>query len=121
MREPMNDGRPIFIQIAERIENDILDGSLKESAQVPSTNQFAAYYQINPATAAKGVNRLVQEGILFKKRGIGMFVAEHAHEKLMKKRRKTFFNDYVVTLLREAKKLNLSKETLIRMIEDEHQ
>jgi DNA-binding transcriptional regulator YhcF (GntR family) len=118
MHEPMNDGRPIFVQIAEHIENDILEGSLQESEQVPSTNQFAAFYKINPATAAKGVNVLVNEGILYKKRGIGMFVAEHAREKLIEKRKKTFFKDYVTAMLREAEKLHIEKETLIQMIED---
>lgn len=67
---------PIVIQIAEKIENDIIDGTLPEETQVPPTNQFAAFYQINPATAAKGVNQLVDQGILYKKRGIGMFVKE---------------------------------------------
>jgi DNA-binding transcriptional regulator YhcF (GntR family) len=118
MHEPMNDGRPIFVQIAEHIENEILEGSLAELGQVPSTNQFAAFYKINPATAAKGVNVLVNEGILFKKRGIGMFVAEHAREKLIEKRKRTFFKDYVAAMLREAEKLDITKEALIHMIED---
>lgn len=118
MHEPMNDGRPIFVQIAEHIENEILEGSLAELGQVPSTNQFAAFYKINPATAAKGVNVLVNEGILFKKRGIGMFVVEHAREKLIEKRKRTFFKDYVAAMLREAEKLDITKEALIHMIED---
>ena len=71
----MDEGRPIFVQIAEQIENDIIGGVLPEEAQIPSTNEFAAFYRINPATAGKGVNLLVDEGILYKKRGIGMFVA----------------------------------------------
>src|ERR1700710_2074877 len=78
----MDDSRPIFLQIAEAIENDILAGNLAEEAQVPSTNEFAAFYRINPATAGKGVNLLVDEGILYKKRGIGMFVATGAKERL---------------------------------------
>ncbi|AIQ64237.1 GntR family transcriptional regulator [Paenibacillus stellifer] len=112
----MDDSRPIFLQISEKIENDILEMRLPEESQVPSTNQFAALYQINPATAAKGVNVLVDEGILYKKRGIGMFVAEGAREKLMEKRREHFYEQYVVALLQEAKKLGISVEQVTAMI-----
>ena len=72
----MDESRPIFQQIAEQIENDIISGVLPEETQVPSTNEFAAFHRINPATAGKGVNLLVDAGILYKKRGIGMFVAD---------------------------------------------
>lgn len=114
----LDDGRPIFQQIAERIEDDIIEQRQPEGSQIPSTNQFAAFYKINPATAAKGVNLLVEEGILYKKRGIGMFVAPGAREKLIKKRKARFFADYVVTLLREAEKLGITKEQLIAMIQE---
>src|ERR1700709_2383242 len=105
----MDDSRPIFLQIAEAIENDILAGNLAEEAQVPSTNEFAAYYRINPATAGKGVNLLVDEGILYKKRGIGMFVATGSHARLVKKRRDQFETEYVKPLIAEAAKLGLSR------------
>ncbi|MBE3558523.1 MAG: GntR family transcriptional regulator [Ktedonobacteraceae bacterium] len=74
MGHVIDDSRPIFVQIAERIENDIINGEIPEETQVPSTNQFASFYHINPATAAKGINLLVDQGILYKKRGLGMFV-----------------------------------------------
>lgn len=112
----MDDSRPIFVQIAERIEDDIIAGSLPEESQVPSTNQFAAYYQINPATAAKGVNLLVDEGILYKKRGIGMFVSTGARAKLVEKRKEQFFEQYVVAIVREARKLGISVDQLTDMI-----
>lgn len=118
----IDDTRPIFVQIAERIENDILDGRLEEEAQVPSTNQFASLYQINPATAAKGVNLLVDQGILYKRRGVGMFVAEGARERLRYKRREQFFEQYVITMLREARKLDITLEQLTEMLyRGEHQ
>ena len=79
----MDDSRPLFLQIAEQIENDIIDGALPEESQVPSTNEFAAFHRINPATAGKGVNLLVDDGVLYKKRGIGMFVAEGARDRLV--------------------------------------
>jgi len=112
----VDDGRPIFLQIAERIENDIIEGILAEEAQVPSTNQFAAFYQINPATAAKGVNLLVDQGILYKRRGIGMFVATGARAKLVENRKEQFYEQYIVTMIREAGKLGITTEQLAEMI-----
>lgn len=116
MKNLIDDGRPIFIQIAERIEDDIIEGGLPEESQVPSTNQFAAFYKINPATAAKGVNLLVDNGILYKKRGIGMFVADGALGKVMEKRKEQFFEQYVVTMIQEAEKLGITAEQLTDMI-----
>lgn len=113
----IDENRPIFLQIAERIEEDILAGRLAEEEQVPSTNQFATLYQINPATAAKGVNLLVDQGILYKKRGVGMFVAAGSRERLMEKRRELFFERYVVALLREAKRLGIEEDQVIAMIQ----
>jgi len=115
----IDDGKPIFQQIAERIEDDIIERALEEESQVPSTNQFAAFYQINPATAAKGVNLLVEQGILYKKRGIGMFVAAGARQALIEKRKEQFYEQFVVAMLREASKLDIGREELIQMIRRE--
>ncbi|WP_068776012.1 GntR family transcriptional regulator [Paenibacillus sp. FJAT-26967] len=112
----IDDSRPIFVQIAEKIEDDIMEERLPEETQVPSTNQFAAYYHINPATAAKGVNLLVDQGILYKKRGIGMFVAEGARTVLMEKRKTEFYEQYVITMIREAEKLGITTDQLTDMI-----
>jgi DNA-binding transcriptional regulator YhcF (GntR family) len=116
MKQLIDEGRPIFLQISERIEDDIIEGGLPEESQVPSTNQFAAFYKINPATAAKGVNLLVDEGILYKKRGIGMFVAEGAREKVINKRKEQFFEQYVTTMIHEAKKLGITVDHLTDMV-----
>jgi DNA-binding transcriptional regulator YhcF (GntR family) len=113
----IDENRPIFLQIAERIEEDILAGRLAEEEQVPSTNQFAALYQINPATAAKGVNLLVDQGILYKKRGLGMYVASGARAKLLEKRREQFFEQYVVPMLQEAEKLGITTQQLTEMVQ----
>jgi DNA-binding transcriptional regulator YhcF (GntR family) len=113
----IDENRPIFVQIAERIENDIIAGELPEESQVPSTNQFASFYQINPATAAKGVNLLVDQGILYKKRGLGMYVAPGARARLLEKRREQFYEQYVVTMIREAEKLGITQEQLADMIQ----
>jgi GntR family transcriptional regulator len=112
----MDDVRPIFLQIAEQIENDIIGGQLAEETQVPSTNEFAAFHRINPATAAKGVNLLVDGGILYKKRGIGMFVAEGARATLVARRRERFQSEYVAPLLAEADKLGIPREQVADMV-----
>jgi len=114
----IDEGKPIFLQIAEQIENDIIDGTLAEESQVPSTNEFAAFHRINPATAGKGVNLLVDEGVLYKKRGIGMFVATGAREQLKTKRRTQFVDDFVRPLLTEAEKLGIDPQTLNGLIAD---
>ena len=116
MQELLNQEKSIYLQIKEMIERDILRDILLEEERVPSTNELAKLYAINPATAAKGVNLLVDEGILYKKRGIGMFVASGAKEAIRKKRREHFFEDYVKAMLAEAANLGISKEELIEMI-----
>lgn len=112
----MDDSRPIFQQIAEQIENDIISGALPEETQVPSTNEFAAYLRINPATAGKGVNLLVDTGILYKKRGIGMFVAAGARARLVAERRDQFRQQYLTPLLAEAAKLGIDRDQLAAML-----
>jgi len=108
---------PIYQQIAEKIKDDILSGALGEDEQVMSTNQFAAYYQVNPATVAKGFQLLVAEGILYKKRGLGMFVRPGAREQLRARRRERFFQDVVDPMLREARQIGISIEDLIAYIQ----
>ena len=116
MQELLNQEKSIYLQIKEMIEQDILRDILLEEERVPSTNELAKLYAINPATAAKGVNLLVDEGILYKKRGIDMFVATGAKEAIRKKRREHFFENYVKGMLTEAANLGISKEELIEMI-----
>lgn len=112
----VDESRPIFIQIAEQIESDILSGALPEDSQVPSTNEYAAFHRINPATAGKGVNVLVDAGILYKKRGIGMFVAPGARARITAARRGTFLAEFIQPLLGEAHNLGITPEQLAAMI-----
>lgn len=116
MNEILTQEKSIYIQIREMIENDILRDVLLEEERVPSTNELAKLYSINPATAAKGVNLLVDDGILYKKRGIGMFVQEGAKEVIMKKRKEEFADKFIKSLLTEADSLGITKEELIEMI-----
>ena len=119
MQELLNQEKSIYIQIKEMIETDILRDILLEEERVPSTNELAKLYAINPATAAKGVNLLVDEGILYKKRGIGMFVAEGAKKTIQKRRRENFFETYIQGMLTEAASLGITKEDLIDMLTTE--
>ena len=114
----IEEGRALFLQIAESVENSIIDRSLGEETQAPSTNELAAFYRINPATAAKGVNMLVDKGVLYKRRGIGMFVAPGARELLLAERRTAFADRYVDPLLTEARKLGLGPDDISRLIHD---
>lgn len=111
-----NDERSIYLQIAESIEDDIIKGLIEEETQIPSTNQMAVLYKINPATAGKGINILVDRGILYKRRGIGMFVMKGARKQIQEERKGSFFDKYVASLMSEARKLGISTEELIDMI-----
>jgi GntR family transcriptional regulator len=101
---------------ATRIENAIVDGSLAEESQAPSSNELRAFHRINPATAAKGLNQLVADGVLYKRRGVGMFVATGAREQLLERRRSEFADQYVSPLMAEARKLGISVHELTAMI-----
>lgn len=116
MNEILTQEKSIYLQISEMIETDILRGILLEEERVPSTNELAKIYAINPATAAKGINILVDSGILYKKRGIGMFVATGAKEKILNRRREDFYNHFIKKLLQEAASIGLDKEQVIQMI-----
>lgn len=107
---------PIFLQVAERLADDIINGTYAEDACVPSTNDYAAFYQISPITAAKGINMLVEQGVLYKMRGIGMFVAADAGERLRAQRRATFLEQHLTPLLREAQLLGIDRGELTAMI-----
>lgn len=108
---------PLFLSIAQWLEDTILAGIFGEGSQVPSITEISVQYNINPATALKGVSLLVESGLLYKKRGMGMFVAAGARAKLLARRQQQFFDDYIEPLIREAERLQLSSEDLREMIE----
>jgi len=114
----LDEGTPLFVQIAEQLADDIVDGQLAEGTRVPSTNELAAFYRINPATAAKGINMLVDDGVLEKRRGIGMFVAAGAREQLRATRRKQFAEQYVDPMVAEADRLGIDSDTLVSLIRE---
>lgn len=119
MANQLNDKQPIYVQIRNLLEDMIVKGQLKEGEQTPSTAQLSEFYKINHITVSKGVNQLVDEGILLKKRGLGVFVAEGAREKLLEKRRQAFVADFIRPLITEANSLNLNEDEVFQWIKQE--
>lgn len=109
--------KPIFIQIAEQLEDSIFTGTFPEETKIPSTNEISVLLNINPHTVLKGMNLLVDEEVIYKRRGLGMYVREGAVERIRRKRQGQFFSQYVASMVREAVKLEMSKEELMRLIE----
>lgn len=109
--------KPLFQQIKEGIEDAILSGAFPEESQIPSITEISVNYKINPATALKGINLLVENNIVYKKRGLGMFVCKGAVNRLMENRRNEFYNKFVLSLVLEAKRLKLCEKDIKNMIE----
>jgi DNA-binding transcriptional regulator YhcF (GntR family) len=114
----LDEGAPLFVQVAERLAEEIADATLAEGERVPSTNELAAYYRINPATAAKGISMLTDDGLLDKRRGIGMFVAAGARARLLDQRRERFARRYVEPLVAEAARLGIDTDELVALIRE---
>ncbi len=110
---------PIYQQLADRIAEDILTGTYPEESGIPSTNEYAVFYQISPITAAKGVNLLVDRGVLYRKRGVGMFVALGARDLLHASRRSGFLGRYVTPLINEARLLGIDSRELAELVDQE--
>lgn len=108
--------KPIYVQIAEWIETEIMNGHFSCDDKVYSQYQLAEMFTINPATAAKGLNLLVDENILYKKRGLGMFVTENAQERVIYKRKNETLKQLIEDVVLEAQRLQMSKADLIDMI-----
>ncbi len=108
---------PIYVQIAQQIEDAIFMGAFEEEQQIPSTTEISMQLKINPATVRKGINRLVEEDMVYKKRGLGMFVRQGARKRIQEKRQKEFYQNYILPLISEAKKLDLSPQELREWME----
>lgn len=117
MRFHFNESTPLYQQIASQLEEMIFTGGFDEGSQVPSTTQLSQQLHINPATVLKGMNILVDAGLIEKHRGRGMFVRTGARQKIMEERKESFYKDYVKTLLVEAHKLGINKQHLVELIE----
>lgn len=117
MSRNFSDDRPIFLQVAEGLEDAILNGAFREEEQIPSTTEISVGYKINPATALKGINLLVEDSIVYKRRGLGMFVSPGAKARIREKRRLKFREDYVLPMVAEAEKLSISRQEVAAMTE----
>ena len=113
----IEENRPLFVQIAEQVEDSIVEGSLAEDDQAPSTTELATFYRINPGTAAKGVNLLVDKGVLHKRRGIGMFVSPDAPERLRARHRERFMAEVVDPMIAEADLIGIDLDEVIARID----
>ena len=118
MKLILNDQEPIFIQISKAIEDEILCDGVGEDMQIPSTTELSKLYKINPATVLKGINILVDKEVLYKRRGIGMFVAKGAKEVIKQSRKESFQNVHIKDLLQEASKLDIKRDELLEMIKN---
>jgi GntR family transcriptional regulator len=114
----LDEGAPIFSQIAERLVAEIADGTLAEGERAPSTTELSTFYRINPATAAKGINVLIDDELLEKRRGIGMFVAPGARERLLNQRRHDFAKRYIDPMVIEATRLEIGEDALVTLIRE---
>ena len=120
MKVVLDDSKPIFQQISEMIENEIVEGELLEGDQIPSTTEISKFYQVNRATVQKGLAALVDAGYVYKQRGVGMFVAAGAKQKLFEKRKEEFYTEYLKPMLEEAKRIDIKKEELQHLIEEDY-
>ena len=112
-----SDAEPLFVQVASFVADLIVDGTLKPGEQAPSTNQLAQFHEINPATARKGLALLVDDHVLEKRRGLGMFVTDGARDRILEKRRDDFAGDYVAPLIDEALHLGYTRSDLHDLID----
>lgn len=117
MSNLLNEKKPIYEQIRDWLADQIIDGTLVEDDKVPSTNEIVTFFKVNHITVSKGVTELVEEGVLYKKRGVGMFVAEGARSKLLETRRDGFVEEYLKPMLEEARKLDLTEADIQKMID----
>lgn len=114
-----DDSQPIYRQLRDRIVALIIDGTFKEGEAIPSVRQVASEYRINHLTVSKAYQDLVDEDLLQKRRGLGMFVAEGAQQQLLEKERKQFMETELPALLARMQRLGVSPEQLIDLLKKE--
>ncbi len=119
MKASLDESQPIFQQIAQMIMDEIIDGHLQEEEKVPSENELSRFYNINRATVRNGLQSLVDAGLIYKQRGIGMFIKKGAKKILLAERQKKFRADYLLPMLKEAERIGLNSEAVIEMIDKE--
>ncbi|MBW1605826.1 GntR family transcriptional regulator [Lactobacillus sp. Sy-1] len=121
MQFDFDSAEPIYLQVASQIEDAIFTGAFPENEQIPSTTEISKQFHINPATVLKGMNILVSEGLLEKRRGMGTFVTIDGQKKVVEKRRSKFYDDFILDLINEADKLKLNQADVLKLIQRGYQ
>lgn len=111
------DDQPIYLQLRAFIEDAILSGTIPENEALPSLRTMAKDYNLNPITIANALSTLIEEEILFKKRGIGIFVSENAREKIIRHKKDDFLKTQIIEIIRKAKILDIEKNQLFEKID----
>lgn len=114
----MTDEKPMFVQIVEMIEDDILSGTYNTDELIISTPQISKLMAVNPATAQRAISVLTDRGIIYKKRGVGMAVTGEAREKLLLERKAAFFEREVPVFICRAKKIGITDDELTQIIKE---
>ncbi|MBW0221707.1 MULTISPECIES: GntR family transcriptional regulator [Lentilactobacillus] len=116
MKFEFNSSEPIYRQVAEQIEDAVASGGFEEGQQIPSTTEISKEFHINPATVLKGMNIVVAKNLIEKRRGLGMFVQQGARQRILEEKRNSFFEEFVVNLVREARNLDISEDELLELV-----
>lgn len=116
MKFEFNSSEPIYRQVAEQIEDAVASGGFEEGQQIPSTTEISKEFYINPATVLKGMNIVVAKNLIEKRRGLGMFVQQGARQRILEEKRNSFFEEFVVNLVREARNLDISEDELLELV-----
>ncbi len=116
MKLNFNNDEPLFQQLADELINAIISGALQEEEKIPSVSELSLSLQINPQTVTKATTILVDKEIIYKKRGLGMFVVKGIREKLLMERKKKFYDSYLTKVIEEANRLHMTKEEIIELI-----
>lgn len=116
MKFEFNSLEPIYRQVAEQIEDAVASGGFEEGQQIPSTTEISKEFHINPATVLKGMNIVVAKNLIEKRRGLGMFVQQGARQRILEEKRNSFFEEFVVNLVREARNLDISEDELLELV-----
>ena len=116
MKFEFNSSEPIYRQVADQIEDAVASGGFEEGQQIPSTTEISKEFHINPATVLKGMNIVVAKNLIEKRRGLGMFVQQGARQRILEEKRNSFFEEFVVNLVREARNLDISEDELLELV-----
>ncbi|WP_085013353.1 GntR family transcriptional regulator [Lentilactobacillus parabuchneri] len=116
MKFEFNSSEPIYRQVAEQIEDAVASGGFEEGQQIPSTTEISKEFHINPATVLKGMNIVVAKNLIEKRWGLGMFVQQGARQRILEEKRNSFFEEFVVNLVREARNLDISEDELLELV-----